>query len=130
MFAGEAFEPDIGFDHEFYSFCFEAVLELVPVVPIQYYSIVGDWNIVAIDGVVVEAFFFGGFWFEMDNELMAEQIEVDPLVAASAFFAAENIAIKCPGLDEIINGDCYMERADLFHMAENTMESPILMGKF
>jgi len=102
----------------------------VPVLPIQYYSIVGDGNIVAIDGVVVEAFFFGRFWLEMDDELMAEQIEVNPLVAASAFFAAQYIPIKSPGLDEIINGNSDVERSDLFHVAENTMESPILMGKF
>jgi hypothetical protein len=66
----------------------------------------------------------------VDDELVAEQIEVDPLVGTSAFFTTEYIAVKSTGLDEVVDGDGYVERSKLLHVIKNTGESSILMGKF
>ena len=130
LFARKAFEADIGFDDEFDTFFFQAPFEPVPVFPIQYDSIVRHGYIMTVDGIVVQAFLFDGLWFEMDHELMTKEIEVHPLVRASAFFAAQYITIECPCFDEVIDRYGHVEGSDLFHVFKNTRECPIFLCKF
>lgn len=129
MFPREAFEADIGLDDEFYATRFEAAFELMPVIPVQHHSIMRDGYIVTVDGVMVQIAGVCGFGFQVDNELVAEEIKIDPLVGAPAFFTAEYIAIECAGFNEVIDGNGDVKGSDLFHVGKNTMESSILLCK-
>lgn len=106
----------------------------MPIFPVQYYTIMRNGDVMAIDGVVVQAFLRRGPGFQVDDELMAVQIEVDPLIGAPAFFAAKDIAVKSAGFVEIINGNGYVKGRDLFHAGgfavKNTTESPNFRTKF
>ena len=53
-------------------------------------------NFVAVDRIAVTVVAAAGCrgWLEMRDDLMAEEIEVDPLFCASALWAAENGPIK------------------------------------
>lgn len=87
----------------------------MPVVPFEYDTVVGNGDVMTVDGVMVVAFDFGGPGFQVDDELMAKQIEVDPLVGAAAFFAAEDVAIECSCFLQIIDRNGDVEGCDFFH---------------
>ena len=87
----------------------------MPLIPFQDYAVVGDGDIMAIDGVGVQALVGFGAGFEVNDELVAVKIEVHPLIGAAAFFAAEDIAIELSCSVEVIYGNSYMKRGDLLH---------------
>jgi hypothetical protein len=94
LFAGQAFETYIRFDDEFDGSGFQPAFEVVPFVPVEDDAIVWYGYIVTINGVGVEAFFFGRPWFQVNNELVAIEIEINPLIGATSFFAAEDVPVK------------------------------------
>jgi hypothetical protein len=94
LFAGQAFETDIGFDDEMDGSGFQPAFEVVPFVPVEDYAIVWYGDIVTINRIGVETFFFGGPWFQVNNELVAIEIEINPLIGATSFFAAEDVPVK------------------------------------
>ena len=48
---------------------------------------------------------------QMRNNLMTEQIEIDPLLRRPPFGTAQHIAIEMPGISQIVNRESQMERA-------------------
>jgi hypothetical protein len=126
LFAWQSFEADIGFDDEADGVFPQAFFQEVPVVPFQHDAIVGNRDIVAVDGIGVQAFFGFRPGFKVDDELMAVEIEVHPGVGASAFFATKDIAIELSCFREIVDGDGDVKGGELFHFfvlsRENTKE--------
>lgn len=51
----------------------------------------------------------------MDDELVAVEIEVNPLVGAAAFFAAEDVPVEGSCFLQIIDGDGDVEGCYFFH---------------
>ena len=87
----------------------------MPLIPFQDYAVVGDGDIMAIDGVGVQALVGFGAGFEVDDELVAIKIEVHPLIGAATFFAAEDIAIELSCGIEVIYGNSYVKWSELLH---------------
>ena len=71
LFAREVFEADIGFDDKFDPAGFEPAFQLVPVFPVQYYTIMRDGYVMTIDGIMVQTFRYGRPGFQVNDELMA-----------------------------------------------------------
>ncbi len=94
LFTGKAFEADIGFDDEFDGAGFQLAFEVMPFIPVEDDAIVRYGYIVTVNGIGVEAFFFGRPWFQVYNELVAIEIKINPLIGATAFFAAEDVPVK------------------------------------
>ena len=116
LFARQSFEADIGLDDETDGAFFQSFFQLVPFVPFQYDAIVGDGDVVAVDRIGVEPFFFFRAGFQVDDELVAVEIEVHPGIGASAFFAAQHVAIEFSGLLQIIDGDGDVKGGEFFHL--------------
>ena len=94
LFAGQAFETDIRFDDKMDGPGFQPAFEVVPFVPVEDDAIVWYGYIVTVYGVRVETFCFGRPWFQVNYELMAIEIEINPLVGTTSFFAAEDVPVK------------------------------------
>jgi len=104
LFADFALEADVGLDLEDLAGLFEAVGEGFPLVHGEDDAEVGDGDGVAVDGVVVFCRFFGA-GLEVGDDLVAEEVEVDPFGAAAAFGAAEGLAVEVAGCGEIVDGE-------------------------
>jgi hypothetical protein len=64
-------------------------------------------HVIGVDFVAVpHARFFGR---EMRDDLMPEQIKIDPRVRASAFFAAQYFAVKISRFFQILHGKSQMK---------------------
>src|SRR5215213_5614425 len=68
-------------------------------------------NVVGID--VVRCFNSGRLRRQVRDDLMAEEIEIDPVIGATTFFTFEHIAIKPAGGIEIVYWKSKMEK--IFH---------------
>src|SRR5699024_8441756 len=77
----------------------QPVGQAVPVVPIENEAEVGYRDLVAVDrvGQCVTGFAFA----QMRGDLVAVEIEIDPVVAFAAFVATERVAVKMPGGFEV-----------------------------
>jgi len=51
----------------------------------------------------------------MDHQLVTEEIEVNPMITASAFCAIEDVTIKGSAFIQVVYGDGDMKRRDLGH---------------
>ena len=88
----------------------------MPGVPFQHDAIVRDGDIVTVDGVGVEAFCCCGAGFQMNDELVAIEIEVYPGIGAPAFCAAQHVAIEFSCCLQIVNGDGDVKGGELVHL--------------
>ena len=52
---------------------------------------------------------------EMGDDLMAEKVEIDPLVRTSPLRAAEQAAIECAGLGKVVDGKGEVKRGERRH---------------
>ena len=66
-------------------------------------------NVVTVDRVVMHAPGLRA-WVEMRDQLMTEEVEVDPLVRATILGAAEELAVERARASEIVHGDREMKR--------------------
>ena len=57
----------------------------------------------------------GGFGFVVGDDLVAEEVEVDPVVGAAALRAAQDGAVKVAGGGEIVDGEGDVEGAEQTH---------------
>jgi hypothetical protein len=58
---------------------------------------VGDGDIVAVDRVAVGVVFGGGFGLVVGDDLVAEEVKVDPVVGAATLRAAQDASIEVAG---------------------------------
>ena len=77
----------------------------MPSIPRQHHAKVRHGDAVAVDMVVVQLFFRAIYWGQMDDELVAEEVEIDPLCAAAPLGTAKHGAIKMAGFCQIGNRD-------------------------
>ena len=94
LFSGQAFETDIRFDDEMDGSGFQPAFEVVPFVPVEDDAIMWYGYVVTINRIGVEAFFLDLSWFQMNDELVAIEIEINPLIGAASFFATEDVPVK------------------------------------
>lgn len=86
LLADFARETDFRLDDEFHAVDLEALSEGFEVFHFQNDSEMRNRNVVGVNFVFVPD--AGGFRREMRDDLVSEQIKINPLVGASAFFAA------------------------------------------
>jgi hypothetical protein len=111
LFADFAFEADVGLDDKSGSGVAETLGESFPLLHREDYTEVRDGDVVAVDGIVMRLVAVGGR-LEVRDDLVAEEIEVDPLCGAAAFGAAEGGSIECAGGVEVINGKGDVKRGE------------------
>lgn len=63
-------------------------------------------HVVAVHRVAVRGFLMRHFRCLVDHQLVAEEIEIHPVVAAAAFGTAEHLAIEMPGGSQVVDGNC------------------------
>ena len=71
----------------------------------------------AVDGVVVAVRRRLGAGLMVRDDLVPEQIEVDPLVGTAALRAAEHRAVELPRGGEIVDREGDMKRRELTHVS-------------
>ena len=66
----------------------------------------GDGDFVAVDGVAVGGVAIAGRggWFEVRDDLVAVEAEVDPVIGGAAFRAVEDGAVKMARGGEVVDG--------------------------
>ena len=79
-----------------------------------------DRNVLPIDRIVSAS--RNGVGNKMSDDLVTMQVEIDPLVCATAFRAAEKLAVEPPCGSKIIDGEGEMERRQA-HAASNVIAS-------
>lgn len=76
---------------------------IVPPIPLQDRSEVADRNVLSIHGIRAGELLA---WRKVCGQLMSEEVEVDPTLAASAHPAAQNLGVEAPSAFEIENRNC------------------------
>jgi hypothetical protein len=118
LFTDFTLEADVGLDDEGDSGVAKAIGETLPNVHGENYAEVWDGDVVAVHGVVMDVGVYGGL--EMGDDLMAEEIEVDPLSGAAAFWAAEDFSVKGAGGVKVVDRKGYVKRSER-HRIHHTM---------
>lgn len=73
----------------------------------------GNGDVVAVDGVGVGLGSGGVGGLVVRDDLVAEEVEVDPGVGAAAFGAAEDGAVEVAGGGEVVDGESDVEGTKL-----------------
>jgi len=68
--------------------------------------------VVAVYRVAVDAFLRRCLWVLVDDQLMAVEIEVYPLVAGATFGKTEHLTVEVTCGGQIVDGNCQMERGE------------------
>lgn len=103
LFSRLSLKADVGFDDEFDALFLQAIRQGLPAVHRQYDAEMRNGNAVTVDGVDVcgDASCRTNGWIQVADDLVTEEIEVDPGLVAAAFTATEQVAIKGPGLGDV-----------------------------
>src|SRR5439155_26172535 len=92
---------------------FEAGGERLPMVHLQHRAEMRDWDVVAVDRIAVRARLRArGI---MGDDLVAVEIEIDPLLGAAALRAAEQGAVEGARGADIVDGEGEVEGRKLGH---------------
>ena len=91
LLARKAREAQVGLDDERHAGSANALGKHVEILPWQDDAEVRNGNVMAIDRIMMRTI---PGWSEMRNDLMAEQIEVDPFIAAAPLGAAQDLSIE------------------------------------
>ena len=92
----------VGLDDEGDACAAKAIGERLPGLHWKHNAEVGDGNVVAVDGVVVGGA-VGGGGLEVRDDLVAEEIEVDPLRGAAALGTAQGGSVEGASGVEVVN---------------------------
>jgi hypothetical protein len=95
LLPGLTLETNVGLDHKCDARCLDLLGENMEFIPVQHHAKVGHRHVVTIHRVVMLLDFFRG---EMGDDLMTEQVEIDPLFTGPSFGAAQHCAVKVPCL--------------------------------
>src|SRR5262249_38905610 len=110
LFAYLPLKADIRLDHELRAERPEPRRERFPLIPCEHDAEVRHGHVMTVDGIAVHAFLRSRFRVLVDYELMAEEIEVDPLLAGAAFFEPEHAAVEVARGGEVVDGNGQMKR--------------------
>jgi len=114
LFADLSPKSCVGFDDKFHARGADAFGKRLPIRLSKYDAEMGDGDVVAIHRVAVDRL---GGWFGLvvGDDLVAEEVEVDPVVGAAALRTTQNGAIEMSCCRKIVNGEGYVERSNLAH---------------
>src|SRR5882757_7499999 len=108
LLANFTFEADIGLDDEGDACAAKALGQGLPVLHGKHDAEVGDGDIVSVDRIVV-GLAVGGRRLQMRDDLMAEEIEVDPLRGAAALRATQGGSVKSASGVEVVDREGNMK---------------------
>jgi hypothetical protein len=106
-----ALEADVWFDDEVDASIAKAIGERLPLVHRKNDAEVRDRDVVAIDGIVVIAA-VARAWLQVRDDLVAEEIEVDPLWGTATLRAAQCRSVEETRGVEVVNGKGDMKRSE------------------
>ena len=86
----------------------QALGERVPGLPLEHHAEMRHGHVVPVDLVVMHVFLL--VRIEVRDDLVAEEIEVHPFVAAAPFRAAEQLAVEIARGGQRVNRDGEMKR--------------------
>src|SRR5690606_22309133 len=109
LLADQALEADPRLDHETRTGCPQAPCERMPRFPIEHHAEMRHRYIVAVDRIVMPAA-LARAGIQVGDELVAEEVEVDPLVSAAALRATEQPAVELAGQRQVMYRNGEMER--------------------
>src|SRR5215213_7929342 len=107
LLANFARETRFRFDDESDAFAFQSFGKFMKIGGRQNNAEMRHRNVVGVN--VVDGAHARCFGREMRDDLMSEKIEINPAIRASAFFAAENFAVKLSRFFQILNGKSQMK---------------------
>lgn len=102
-------EPDLWRDEELDPSTAQAVGEVVPVPPLKHHAKVWDRDVVTVDRVDVACWELGGL-YEVCDDLMPEQVEVDPPITRPPNPATEVVHIEPARGGEVVDREGVVER--------------------
>ena len=88
----------------------QAFGQRMPIVPAQYHAKMRHGHVVAIHRIGMDRVLGSSFGVFVDHQLMAEEIEVDPMVAGATLFQAEDFTVEVPSSGQVVYRDCQVER--------------------
>lgn len=108
MLAGRSFEADRRGDDKLGAGRLQSNRKLLPIFHREHQSEMWDWNVLPIDRIASAS--NNGVGNEMSDDLVATQVEIDPLVCAAPFRTAQKLPVEPPRGSKIIDGEREMER--------------------
>ena len=105
-------------DDELHALLAKARGEGMELVPLQHHAKVRHRHVVAVHRIRVVGAGFGRA--QMGNDLVAEEVEVDPFAAAAAFRAAEHAAVKRARTRQVVDREGKVKRRCSNHGAQHT----------
>ena len=99
-------------DHEFGAGSEQALGQRLPCIRRQQYTEVRYRDGIAIDVVGGS---FGGGLGQVRDELVAEEVKVDPVIGCAALGATEKFAIERTGCGQVVNRHGEMEAVEFGH---------------
>ena len=109
LFPDFALKADVRLDDELNLRGAKSLCQRLPVLHREHDAKVWNRDVMAIDGVVMWLVALGT-GLQMSDDLMAEEVEVDPLLGAAALRTAKRPAVERARSIEIVNGKCDVER--------------------
>jgi hypothetical protein len=106
LLAWLADESHVWWDHELDLLLSKAFREELEIIDGQNDAEVWHRNVVAIDGIVRDRRTLGN---EVRDDLMPEQVPIDPVGCRPALATAKNLAVEGACGLEVVDGDCQME---------------------
>ena len=82
----------------------------MPNLPGQHHTEMGHWHVMSIYGVVVSHGIAVLRRFVMRYDLMPIQIEINPMLIATSFSAAQHIGVESTGFLHVAYGEGQMKR--------------------
>jgi len=105
LLANLALEANVRLDYETDTCAAETVGQLLPFFHRKHNAKMRNWNIVAINGIMMAIPLARG-WLQMSDDLVTKEIEVDPLRGTAAFRTSQCRPIELTSGFEIVDGKC------------------------
>ena len=109
LLAHLALESNVGFDDELDAGCSKSIGERLPVLHRKDDTEVGNGNVVPVDRIVMRVVAVRSR-LQMRDDLVSEEVEVDPLCGTTSFRTAECPTVKCARGIQVIHGKGNMKR--------------------
>src|SRR5579862_805870 len=95
-------------DHEPSAAGTQALCQLVPHLPLEHHAEMGHGHLVTVDLIVMARCM--RLWIKVCDELVAEEIKVDPFVRTAPLGASQRLAIECPRRGQIVHRNGKVKR--------------------
>jgi 4-hydroxy-4-methyl-2-oxoglutarate aldolase len=127
-------EANVRLDHKFDSRFLEPLRERLPLRHGQNHAEVRNWHIMAIDGIAGVRLGRGSIrMLDVSDNLVTEQVEVDPLCCTPALRTAKNSSVKVSGSIQIVYWKCDVKWRQLHRLSNlltNFILEPVPLSRF